>query len=59
MDGETRFLLRRASQEARRAISSEYPGAAAVHEEMSRRYSNKAVALLLEGDSSASAKSLI
>lgn len=46
MEQETEFLLKRASEEARRAIVSEKPEAAVAHEELSRRYSAKAVAAL-------------
>ena len=53
MEQETEFLLRRASQEARRAINCEQPEAAQAHEELARRYSAKAVAALNEGDVSA------
>ncbi len=56
MEDETEFLLRRASQEARRAITSEKPEAAEAHEELSLRYSAKAVALLHEEDGAADAK---
>jgi len=50
MEEETEFLLKRASQEARRAIAAEHPEAAEAHEELSLRYSAKAVALLNEED---------
>lgn len=53
MEEETEFLLRRASQEARRAIASKSPEAAEAHEEMALRYSAKAVASLKDGDSPA------
>ncbi len=53
MEPETEFLLRRASQEARRAINCEQPEAARAHEELARRYSAKAVAALHEEDGSA------
>jgi hypothetical protein len=47
---ETQYLLRRASEEARRAIGSEQPKAAQVHEALSVRYSAKALTLLFEED---------
>jgi len=50
MKAETKYLLRRASEEAHRAISSEKPEAAHVHEAMSVRYSAKALSLLIEDD---------
>ena len=50
MEEETEFLLKRASQEARRAIAAEHPEAAEAHEEMALRYSAKAVALLHDQD---------
>lgn len=50
MEEETEFLLKRASQEARRAIAAEHPEAAEAHEELSVRYSAKAVALLHNQD---------
>ena len=53
MEEETEFLLKRASQEARRAIAAEHPEAAEAHEEMSIRYSAKAVASLHDRDTSA------
>jgi len=53
MEEEAEFLLKRASQEARRAIASDHPEAAEAHEQMALRYSAKAVALLHEGDSAA------
>ena len=50
MEQQTEFLLKRASEEARRAIASEKPQAAGAHEELARRYSAKAVAALQEED---------
>jgi hypothetical protein len=47
---ETRYFLRRASEEALRAVSSEKPEAANVHEALSVRYSAKALILLAEDD---------
>ena len=54
MEQETEFLLKRASEEARRAIISEKPEAAGAHEELARRYSAKAVAALHQEDGSGS-----
>jgi hypothetical protein len=48
MEEETEFLLGRASQEARWAIGAEHLDAAEALEEMSLRYSAKAVASLRE-----------
>ena len=50
MEEETEFLLKRASQEARRAIAAEHPEAAEAHEEMALLYSAKAVASLQDED---------
>jgi hypothetical protein len=50
MKPETRYLLLRASEEARRAINSEQPEAASVHQALSVRYSAKAVTLILAED---------
>lgn len=50
MKSETRYLMRRASEEAKRAICSEKPEAADVHEALSVRYSAKALILLIEDD---------
>ena len=50
MEGETTYLLRRAGEEAQRAVSSEKPEAANVHEAMSVRYSARALILLIEDD---------
>jgi hypothetical protein len=55
MEEETEFLLKRASQEARRAIACEHPDAAEAHEQMALRYSAKAVALLQDEDEPADA----
>ena len=52
MKPETRYFLRRASEEARRAIVADQPGAADAHEELSLRYSVKALDLLDEADNS-------
>ena len=48
MESDTRYFLRRASEEARRAISSEQAEVADVHENLSVRYSAKALILLAE-----------
>jgi hypothetical protein len=50
MKSETEYLLRRAGEEAHKAISSEKPEAARVHEALSVHYSAKAVIQLLEED---------
>ncbi len=50
MRSETQYFLRRATEEAYRAIRSERPEAADVHEALSVRYSAKAVMLLVEED---------
>lgn len=50
MKPETQYLLRRASDEALRAISSQQPEAADVHESLSVRYSAKALILIAEED---------
>jgi len=50
MKPETRYLLWRASEEALRAINSEKPEAANIHEALSVRYSAKALILLAEDD---------
>ena len=50
MESETRYLLKRASEEARRAIGAEQPEAADVHEALSVRYSAKALIKLVEED---------
>jgi len=50
MDNTTQFLLRRAREESRRAISSHQPEAADAHEKLAIRYSSKAVAALADGD---------
>ena len=52
MKSETEYLLRRASEEARRAISAEQPEAADVHEALAVRYSAKALTLLVAEDES-------
>jgi hypothetical protein len=56
MEEETQFLLKRASQEARRAIASAHPEAEEAHKELSLRYSAKAVAALSGGDGPAGAE---
>jgi hypothetical protein len=50
MRSETRYVLRRASEEAHRALSSDEPAVAEVHEELSVRYSVKAANLLAGED---------
>ncbi len=50
MRSETEYYLRRASEEAYRAIRSEGAEAADVHEALSVRYSAKALILLEEED---------
>lgn len=50
MRSETEYFLKRASEESRRALTSEAPEAAEAHETMSVRYSAKALALLDEED---------
>jgi hypothetical protein len=55
MDCETKYALRRASEEALKAITSEGPAEAQVHEELSVQYSAKAVGLLVEEDEAAKA----
>ncbi len=57
MKRETRYFLRRAREEARRAIRSDNPQAADAHEELSKLYSAKAVTLLVEEDAPARAPS--
>ncbi len=53
MRSETQYFLRRAREEAYRAIRSERPEVADVHEVLSVRYSAKAVMLLVEEDQEA------
>ena len=53
MKSETRYFLQRASEEARRAIKSEEPRVASVHEALSVRYSAKALTLLAAEDEDA------
>lgn len=55
MKSETEYLLRRASEEVHRAIISEKPEAAKVHEALSVRYSAKAVIQLLQEDAQSNA----
>lgn len=50
MKSETEYFLKRASEETRRALTSEAPEAAEAHETMAVRYSAKALALLDEED---------
>jgi hypothetical protein len=50
MKSTTEFLLRRASEESLKAISSHLPEAADAHEELAVRYSSEAVAALADGD---------
>ena len=50
MESETRYLLRRASEEATRAIGAEKREAADIHESLAARYSAKALILLVEQD---------
>lgn len=50
MESETEFLLRRASEEGRRAMNSVQPQAEEAHEEMAIRYSVKAVEALSVDD---------
>jgi len=58
MDNTTQFLLRRAREESRMAISSHQPAAADAHEKLAIRYSSKAVAALAAGDECAGWSSL-
>ena len=53
MERETEFLLRRAHEEALKAIRSDQPEAADVHEAMAVSYSVKAVELLADPDAPA------
>ncbi len=55
MEAETRYFLRRASEEAHRALSADQPEAAAAHEALAVRYSAKAVNLLTEQDAQGAA----
>lgn len=48
MKSEARYLLRRASEEARQAISAQQPEAAEIHETLSVRYSAKALSLIAD-----------
>ena len=50
MKSETRYFLRRASEEAHRALAAQQPEAADAHEALSVRYSAKAIILLGEED---------
>lgn len=53
MERETEFLMRRAHEEALKAIRSDQPQAADVHEAMAVSYSAKAAELLAEPDAEA------
>jgi hypothetical protein len=53
MRSDTRYFLQRASEEAERAIRSDEPKAADVHEALSVRYSAKALTLLAAEDEEA------
>lgn len=53
METETEFLLRRASEESRKAMNSVQPQAEEVHEEMALRYSVKAIIALSDDDEAA------
>ena len=55
MESETEFLLRRASEEGRRAMNSVQPQAEEAHEEMAIRYTVKAVEALSVDDGDAPA----
>ncbi|MEO6361029.1 MAG: hypothetical protein ABIO43_10715 [Sphingomicrobium sp.] len=50
MESETEFLLRRASEESRKAMNSVQPQAEAAHDEMAMRYSVKAIIALSDVD---------
>lgn len=50
MENAIEYLLKRASEESLKAISSHQPEAADAHEELAIRYSSKAVAALAAGD---------
>jgi hypothetical protein len=50
MESEIRYFLRRASEEARRAISAEQSKVGAIHQSLSIRYSAKALILLAQDD---------
>ena len=54
MQSETEYFLKRASEEAQRALTSDAPKAAEAHDTMSVRYSAKARALFAEEDEAAS-----
>jgi len=54
MRSETEYFLKRASEEAQRALTSDAPKAAEAHDTMSVRYSAKARALFAEEDEAAS-----
>ncbi len=53
MRSETQYFLRRAREEAYRAIRSEQAEEADAHQALSVRYSTKAVMLLVEDDQEA------
>jgi hypothetical protein len=48
VESETEFLLRRATEESRKAIASGRPEAAKAHDELAIRYSAKAIMALSE-----------
>jgi len=50
IDPETEYLMARAKEEAVLAIQARHPDAAAAHQELSLRYSVKAVIELVEGE---------
>ena len=54
MESEAEYLLKRASDESRKAISSDLPEVADAHEELAIRYSAKAVTALSVDDEPAS-----
>lgn len=56
MDRETVFLLRRASEESRKAISSDRPEAADAHQGLAILYSVKAAEALAELPTTAEAE---
>ena len=50
IDPEAEYLLRRAKEEAFRAIQAENPTVSAVHQELALRYSAKAVIAIANAD---------
>ena len=50
MESEMEFLLRRASEESRKAIASDQHEAAKAHDELAVRYSVKAIVALSDED---------